>query len=43
MISHYSLPNSHAFNEHLSEIDSSDIIILQNLGAKNNREVFILK
>jgi hypothetical protein len=28
-------------NNHLSEIDSSEIIIIENLGVKNNHQVFI--
>jgi len=28
-------------NNHLSEIDSSEIIIIENLGVKNNYQVFI--
>jgi len=38
---HCSLSNIHTVGEHLPEINSSEIIIIQNLGAKNNREVFM--
>ncbi|CAF1177879.1 unnamed protein product [Adineta steineri] len=38
--SHCSIANIHTFNEYLSELDSSEIIIIQNLGAQNNRECF---
>jgi len=33
------LSNVHSIDDHLSEIDSSEIIIIQNLGAQNNHQV----
>jgi hypothetical protein len=34
-----SLSNVHSLGDHLAEIDSNEIIIIQNLGAQINREV----
>lgn len=31
--------NPHSIVDHLSELDQNEVIIIQNLGAQNNRQV----
>lgn len=43
MISHNSISTFHFLDEHLSEIDASEIVILENLGTQLNRKVNVAR